>query len=126
MLWPSQVMRPSLDLLVLLQNRQAQCCMRTALMMHCSSLASWPWPAECIHALQAQMSGMGDVPDISPEQLREASARMADMTPDDLARTADLAQAQQMRSGPAASANGNVSSTSAGSPLLTGLSQPAP
>ena len=47
---------------------------------------------------------MGDVPDISPEQLREASARMAGMSPDDLARAADLAQAQQMRNGPSATA----------------------
>ena len=47
---------------------------------------------------------MGDVPNISPEQLREASARMAGMSPDDLARAADLAQAQQMRNGPSATA----------------------
>ena len=50
--------------------------------------------------VQAQMSGMGEVPDVSPEQLREASARMATMTPEDLARTADLAQAQGLRNGP--------------------------
>ena len=47
---------------------------------------------------------MGEVPDISAEQLREASARMAGMSPDDLARAADLAQAQQMRNGPSSSA----------------------
>ena len=46
------------------------------------------------------MSGMGDVPDISAEQLRQASEHMAGMSPDDLARAADVAQAQQMRNGP--------------------------
>ena len=50
--------------------------------------------------MQAKMSGMGDVPDISAEQLRQASEHMAGMSPDDLARAADVAQAQQMRNGP--------------------------
>lgn len=43
------------------------------------------------------MTGMSNVPDITPEQLRMASQQMAGMSPEDMARTAEMAQSMQGR-----------------------------
>ena len=47
--------------------------------------------------LQARMTGMGNVPDITPEQLRMASQHMASMSPEDMARAAEMAQGMHGR-----------------------------
>ena len=38
------------------------------------------------------MTGMSNVPDISQDQLRQASEHMARMSPEDMARAAEMAQ----------------------------------
>ena len=50
-----------------------------------------------MHA-QAKMSGMSNVPDITQDQLRQASEHMARMSPEDMARAAEMAQGPAGRS----------------------------